>query len=83
MAEKKKISFNSLKRFPQFLLKNASMNTFLVFTLIIFAFVLGMLTNKVIYLEKAKAVAAAQAPTQQQQQAAVPTPVPVNIETIK
>lgn len=39
-------------RVPRFSFQKTSMNTFLVFALVIFAFLLGMLTNKVIYLEK-------------------------------
>ncbi len=76
---KKKISFKgltSISRFFKFLLRNASINVFLVLILIIFAFFLGLLTNKVIYLEqqvKNTTVAAAGAGAQNPQPAA-PTP---------
>lgn len=39
-------------RLPKFSFRNTSLNVYLVFALVIFAFLLGMLTNKVIYLEK-------------------------------
>lgn len=48
----KKATDNFEIRIPRFSFKNTSLNVFLVFVLIIFAFLLGMLTNKVIYLEQ-------------------------------
>jgi protein-disulfide isomerase len=47
-------------RLPKFSFRNTSLNAYLVFALVIFAFLLGMLTNKVIYLEK---IATAPTPT--------------------
>lgn len=38
-------------RIPKLQFKDTTLNVYLVFTLIIFAFILGMLTNKVLYLE--------------------------------
>ena len=38
-------------RIPRLSFKNNSLNIYLVFALIVFAFILGMLTNKVLYLE--------------------------------
>lgn len=56
-------------RLPRITFRNTSLNVYLVFALVIFAFLLGMLTNKVLYLEKlAKAPAPAVAPV-----AAAPT----------
>lgn len=45
-------------RIPRLSRKNFSVNGFLIFCLIVFAFLLGMLTNKVLYLEKANKEAA-------------------------
>lgn len=60
-------------RLPGLKFKNVGINGFLVFSLVIFAFLLGMVTNKVIYLEQQlKNPPAAAAPTQDQ--AAAPTP---------
>ncbi len=39
-------------RIPRFSFKDTSTNVYLVFVLVVFAFLLGMLTNKVMYLEK-------------------------------
>jgi len=63
-------------RIPKLTFQNTPINSFLVFTVVIFAFLLGMLTNKIIYLEQASKVANAQ-PTGQSAEAAVPTPPPV------
>ncbi|HVF69120.1 MAG TPA: thioredoxin domain-containing protein [Xanthomonadales bacterium] len=46
---------------PKFSFKDTPTNAFLVLTLVIFAFLLGMLTNKVIYLENATKAAELQA----------------------
>lgn len=53
-------------RVPRLNFKNSTLNMYLVFTVIIFAFILGMLTNKVLYLESQLkgTVAAEAAPTQ-------------------
>jgi len=40
---------------PRLTFKDTPINAYLVYTLVIFAFLLGMLTNKVMYLEKAAA----------------------------
>jgi len=63
-------------RLPRFKFNDTSLNGFLVLSLVIFAFVLGMLTNKVIYLEQQlkNPAPAAAAPNGQ---AAAPTPPPV------
>ncbi len=47
---KKKDAFTI--RIPRLSFKQGSLNMYLVFTLVVFAFILGMLTNKVLYLEK-------------------------------
>ena len=39
-------------RIPRLHFKETSLNIYLVFALVIFAFILGMLTNKILYLEK-------------------------------
>lgn len=39
-------------RIPKLRFKDSSLNAYLVFALVIFAFILGMLTNKVLYLEQ-------------------------------
>src|SRR5437879_9948193 len=59
---------------PRFTFKETKINVFLVYSLVIFAFLLGMLTNKVIYLEKA---ANTPAPTAAPNQAVGPTTPPV------
>ena len=62
---------------PRLKFNDTSINGFLVLSLVIFSFLLGMVTNKVIYLEqqlKNPPPAAAAAPTGQ---AAAPTPPPV------
>lgn len=78
---KKKFSLKGLQgisRFFKFIVKNASINVFLVLTLIVFAFFLGLLTNKVIYLEQqVKNTTVAAAAGAQNPQAAAPTPPPV------
>ena len=69
-------------RIPRISFRNTNINTYLVFMLIIFAFLLGMLTNKVIFLEKVSKTNAAAAavpsvaaqPINQAAAAAVPTP---------
>ena len=63
-------------RLPKFSFRNASLNAYLVFALVVFAFLLGMLTNKVIYLEKtANAPVPTAAPTDQQVAAPEPPAV--------
>lgn len=67
-------------RVPRLSFKNTPVNVYLVFTLVIFAFLLGMLTNKVIYMEK---LAKAPVPTlpqaaEQEAQAAPPAFVEVD-----
>jgi protein-disulfide isomerase len=59
---------------PVFSFRQSSANGLLVFSLVIFSFLLGMLTNKVIYLQQ-QVNNPPVAPTQQQ--AAAPTPPPV------
>lgn len=51
--ETKKTPSRFALRIPKFTFKETPMNSFLVLSLIIFSFLLGMLTNKVIYLEQA------------------------------
>lgn len=70
---------------PRFTFKDTPMNAYLVYTLVIFSFLLGMLTNKVMVLEKIANTPAPTATTaanqaQAQAQPAVPTP---SIEKIK
>jgi protein-disulfide isomerase len=72
-------------KIPRLRFKDNSLNVYLVFTLIIFAFILGMLTNKVLYLQAqlksgAGALAANAAPTQAVQPTDVPPPAVVNVE---
>ncbi len=55
-TEKSKEHF--VLRIPRWSFKEGSLNAYLVFALVIFAFLLGMLTNKVLYLEKAVKTAA-------------------------
>lgn len=69
----KKISF--LSRLPKF--KSPSGNAFLILSLVIFSFALGMLTNKVLYLEQQLKNPSAQAAAPTDNQAALPTPPPV------
>jgi protein-disulfide isomerase len=72
-------------RVPRFKFQSPSMIAYLVFTLIIFAFLLGMLTNKIIYLEKA-AKTAAEAPSQNAQAtepSVAPPPAVVDVENGK
>jgi protein-disulfide isomerase len=65
-------------RIPKLTFQNTPINGFLVFTVVIFAFLLGMLTNKIIYLEQATKAANAQ-PTggTGSAEAEIPTPPPV------
>ena len=69
-------------RLPRFSFGEARMNVFLVLLLIAFAFILGMLTNKVIYLEKAtKTPPVQQVPTNRQPavEGAAEPPAVVNV----
>jgi protein-disulfide isomerase len=66
-------------RIPRFNFNTTGINGFLVLSLVIFSFVLGMLTNKVIYLEQQLKNPVAAAPTDAQ--AAVPTP-PAVVENL-
>lgn len=69
-------------RIPRLSFKNNSLNMYLVFTIVIFAFILGMLTNKILYLEsklKSDKVAAAQ-PTQAAQPLRNEPPQIVNVD---
>jgi protein-disulfide isomerase len=50
--EKKKPAKYFELRLPRLNFKDTPINAYLVYTLVIFAFLLGMLTNKVMYLEK-------------------------------
>lgn len=75
MASKTKKSDYFEIRLPRLKFGNTSINGYLVTTLIIFTFLLGMLTNKVLFLEKAANLAAAQ-PTNTQT-AVSPTEVPL------
>jgi protein-disulfide isomerase len=65
-------------RIPKFSFRDKSSNVYLIVVLVIFSFLLGMLTNKVIYLEKASKTAgatnAAPTPDPATAQAAQPTP---------
>jgi protein-disulfide isomerase len=62
---------------PRLSLKNTTSNAYLVFTLVIFSFFLGMLTNKVMYLEQAaKSPQANTAVNAADKQQAIATPVP-------
>src|SRR4051794_10070855 len=65
---------------PRWTLKNTTSNAYLVLTLVIFSFFLGMLTNKVMYLEAAKGPQAnantAVNATDNQQAIATPVPPP-------
>ncbi|MBI5452050.1 DsbA family protein [Candidatus Gottesmanbacteria bacterium] len=69
---------------PKFSFQQSGINGFLVLSLIIFAFALGMLTNKVIYLEQQSKnpTTSPAAPAPAQAQAAAPNPS-ANIEDIK
>ncbi len=71
-------------RFPRFTFRGISANVFLVFSLVIFAFLLGMMTNKVLYLEKAaKMQAAPTVPVANQQLAAPSVPPPPDVVTVE
>jgi protein-disulfide isomerase len=64
---------------PRWSLKNTTSNAYLVFTLVIFSFFLGMLTNKVMFLEQAAKNPQANANTAvnaTDNQQAIATPVP-------
>jgi protein-disulfide isomerase len=73
-------------RIPRLSFQNNGINTYLVFILVVFAFLLGMLTNKLVYLQKqtkgqtqANAAGANNVPTIDPN--ATPTPLPkVNID---
>lgn len=81
----KKIKFNKpiAVSLPKFSFKNTSINIYLVYTLVIFSFLLGMLTNKIIYLQtelKSAKTAAAQTAPAVVAPSAIPTPPPyVNV----
>lgn len=71
-------------RVPRLSFRNTSINVYLVFTLVVFAFLLGMLTNKVIYLEKlAKMPAPTPVPQAADQQVQAPPPAVVKVENGK
>lgn len=71
-------------RIPRFRFKDTSINVYLVFALVIFAFLLGMLTNKVIYMEKlANTPTPTPAPTAAAQEAQAAPPAVVNVENGK
>lgn len=86
MAEQKrkslkfpKVNFSKIS-FPKPTFKDTPMNAFLVVALVIFAFLLGMLTNKVIYLEQQVKNPTTAATAAQPGAPAAPT---VTIDTIK
>jgi len=62
-------------KLPRLTFKNTPLNVYLVFTLVLFAFILGMLTNKVIYLEQQAKIT----PTPVPQQAANAQPTPPQV----
>ncbi len=64
-------------RIPKFTFENTRMNAFLVVSLIIFAFLLGMLTNKVLFLQEQNKVLLANPTPAEGDVAAAPTPLPV------
>jgi protein-disulfide isomerase len=74
-------------RIPRLQFKDGSLNVYLVFVLIIFAFILGMLTNKVLYLEKqikdASTAPTAAADTQAGAPTAAPPPEVVDVDNGK
>ncbi len=85
-SEKPKDHFNI--RIPRLSFKEGTLNVYLVFVLVIFAFLLGMLTNKVLYLENAMktgttANTAAQAQGQDQIPTTEPPPQVVEVENGK
>ena len=70
-------------RLPRITFRNTSINVYLVFSLVIFSFLLGMLTNKVLYLEQlAKGTAAlpAQAPSDQAEAGPTYAPPPDHVD---
>ena len=75
MAEQKKRFDFSKITLPKLTFKETPINGFLVFSLVIFSFLLGMLTNKVVYLEQQLKNPTTGAVVQDQQ--AYPTPPPV------
>src|SRR5438128_2042775 len=75
-APKSKATNSFVIPVPQFTFKQTGANGFLVLSLVIFSFLLGMLTNKVIYLQEALN-APVPTPAPSGQQAAEPTPPPV------
>ncbi len=71
-------------RLPHFTLPSNSAVVFLVFSLIVFAFLLGMMTNKVLYLEKlVKTPTAAPVPANQQLLAAPTAPPAPELVTVE
>lgn len=71
-TEKKKKYFEF--RIPKLSFQNTPINGFLVFTVVIFAFLLGMLTNKIIYFEQATKAANTQPTGEGTAEAQIPTP---------
>ncbi|HEX8931933.1 MAG TPA: DsbA family protein [Patescibacteria group bacterium] len=70
--------------FPKINFQQSGINGLLVVALIIFAFALGMLTNKVIYLEQQVKNPPVVAPAQAQAQTAAPAPQPtITLNSIK
>lgn len=63
-------------RIPRFNFQNTSINAFLVIALVIFSFFLGMLTNKVIYLEKVAQTGTGTTAVADSQITGAPTAVP-------
>lgn len=64
-------------RLPKLTFQNTPINGFLVFTVVIFAFLLGMLTNKIIYLQQATKAVNTQTTGEGTAEAQIPTPPPV------
>lgn len=82
MSDTKKAKFDLSKiTLPKFTFKETPMNGFLVLALVVFAFLLGMLTNKVTYLEQQASNPAPTTATTTETGAA--PPVTVDLETIK
>ena len=69
-------------RLPRISFRDTSLNVYLVFALVIFAFLLGMLTNKIVYLEKAAKAVPTAAPADQQVAAPEP-PAVVDVDNGK
>lgn len=63
-------------KIPRVNFSNSTSNPFLVLVLVVFSFFLGMLTNKVMYLEQAKNTQANTAVNAADNQQAIATPVP-------